>query len=177
MSAPTDSQFAWYFVWHCFVLRPCWLQIKVWGVVFIVSSMSAFMLTQYLDSHASSLVFPIPTWFRCSCFSVLSCNDAGTIILLLFMAIPLVIAISSLNDQYDCSSFCTSVFVDGQPQNAFSDRIPKCPLFSVANLIFLAVMQSGMSMHDYCIDGYVHAWYSFVSVCLMIVSGQPNYNE
>ena len=39
------------------------------------------------------------------------CNDAGTIILLLFMVIPLKIVISSLNDQYGYSSFCTSALL------------------------------------------------------------------
>ena len=52
------------------------------GQFFTISSMSAFMLIQQMDSCASSLVFSGAMWFRCSCFSTLSCSDAGIIILL-----------------------------------------------------------------------------------------------
>ena len=74
-----------------------------------------------MDSHASSLVFSMPIWFDCSWFSALLCSDLSTIILLPHMTIPSVIATSSLNDQYDCSFFCTSAFVDGQLHMTYSD--------------------------------------------------------
>ena len=110
---------------------------------FTVSSMSVFMLTQYIDSHASNHFFSMPMWFRYSFFNVLSYSDVGTIILLLFMAILLLTAISQLNNQYGCSSF--PIFVDGKPQITYSDRILKHSSSSVANLISSTVMQFGMS--------------------------------
>ena len=57
-----------------------------------------------------------------------------------------MIAISSLNDQYGCSSFCTSSFVYGQPCNTYSDSLPKSSSSAVAILIPSAVMQSGISL-------------------------------
>ena len=83
--------------------------------IFTVSFRLAFMLTHYMDSSDSCLVFSMAMLFRCSCFSTFSCNDADTITLLPFMAIPSITTISFLNDQYGCSSFYTSTFVDGQP--------------------------------------------------------------
>ena len=41
-------------------------------------------------------------------------SDAGTIILLHLMALLCMIAISSQNDQYDCSVLLTSAFVNSQ---------------------------------------------------------------
>ena len=38
-----------------------------------------------------------------------------------------------------------------------SVRNPRCLSPSIAILISFAVVQSGMSMHDYCIDGSAHA--------------------
>ena len=88
---------------------------KPWHAVqfLIVSSMLAFILTTYMDSHANSPVFCIPIWLMCSCSSDVFCSTAGTIILLPFISIPAMITISSLNDQYGCSSFCISGFVKG----------------------------------------------------------------
>ena len=82
----------------------------------------------------------------CGCSSVLLCSDAGAIILLSFMAIPSMITISSLYDQYGCSTFCTSAFVYGQPYNTYSESIPTWSSSGAANLISSDVMQSGISM-------------------------------
>ena len=76
--------------------------------------------------------------FKASWFSALFSNDTCTIHFLPFMDIPLIITVSSLNDeQYGCSSFYTSAFVDCQPYNVYSDNKPKCSLSAVANLIGL----------------------------------------
>ena len=118
------------------------------GQIFIVSSLSAFMLIQYIVSCASSCVFSIPMWFRCSCFSVLPCSTMGIFIQLPFITVTSMIAISSLNDQYACRSFCISALVDGQPQSSSSDSMPMCSSSSITILISSALMQSSMSMHD-----------------------------
>ena len=87
------------------------------------------------------------TCFKCSLFSALFSSDAGTIILLPFVAIPQVITVLSLNEQYGCSSLHILAFVDGQPCNVYSDSIPKCSMSRVASLISSPVMQSGIYMH------------------------------
>ena len=43
--------------------------------------------------------------------STLSRSGVGTIIILLFIAIESMLVILSLNDQYGCSSFCSSALV------------------------------------------------------------------
>ena len=63
------------------------------------------------------------------------------------MAITLMMTISSLNDQYSCSSFYNSTYVDDNPCNIYSGRMPKCSLPSVASLIYSASMESGIFMH------------------------------
>ena len=135
-----------------------------------VSSMLAFIMTQYAKSHASSLVFSI--LLRCSRSSALSCSVAGNIILLPFIVISAMIAILSQNDHYDCSCFCTSAFVNGQSWSTSSNSMPTCSSSSIAILISSPIMHSGMSLHD-----SIHAWYFFVSVYFVIVSGKPICNE
>ena len=93
------------------------------------------------------------------------------------MAILLFIAISSLNVQYGCRSFCTSALTVGQPCNTYSDSKLRCSSSMVTDLISSPVMQSGMSMHDYGIHGYVHSQHFFVSVYLMVVFGWPIHYE
>ena len=91
------------------------------------------------------------------------------------MEILSMTAILSLSDQYSFSSFCTFTFVDGQLWSTYYERILKCSLATVVNLISSAVMQSGMSVWQYYIDDYAHAWYfTFFS---LIVPGQPIFNE
>ena len=82
---------------------------------------------------------------RYSCFTYLSCSDAGTINILFFIVIPSMITISSLNDQNGCSSICAFTFVDGQLHSTYSERIHKYSSFIVANLLSSAVLQSVMS--------------------------------
>ena len=43
-------------------------------------------------------------------FSALSCSDTGSIIFLPFIVVESMIAISSLNDKYACSFFCSQVW-------------------------------------------------------------------
>ena len=57
-----------------------------------------------------------------------------------------------------------------------SECLGVCIISTVAALIPLAVMQSGLYMHDYCIDGKAHAWY-FLTVCFMVVSRLPICDE
>ena len=53
-------------------------------------------------------------WLMCSCSRALGCKDTGTIILLPFITIPSMMAISSQKGQYCCISSLTPVLVDGQ---------------------------------------------------------------
>ena len=106
---------SWYLMLHCFVLMLCGLDHSFYLV---------FMFTQYMDSYDSKhVLFHVHVVFvqLVKCFI---CSGAGTIIILPFMAIPSMIAISSLNDQY--GSFHTSTFVDGQPCNTYTDCMSKC---------------------------------------------------
>ena len=118
---------------------------KLWYVAQFF--MWAFMLTQY-DLYTISLVFFIPLWLRSTHLSDFSCNATGTMIILPFIAVPSMIATSSLNDQYGCSSFCTSAFVNGLPWSTDFDSMPQCSSSSVTLLISSAVMKSGMTMND-----------------------------
>ena len=97
----------WYFVCHYLILGSCGMVIKTCGAVLIITfitSISVFKLIQYINSHASMLVFAMPIWLICSWFIAFYCSVAGMIILPL-MAIPSMITILSLNDQQGCSSF------------------------------------------------------------------------
>ena len=52
-----------------------------------------------------------------------------------------------------------------------SDSMTVCSSSSIAILISSSVMQSGVSVHDYCTDGNEDAWDFIILVCLMVVSG------
>ena len=69
------------------------------------------------------------------------------IIHLPLMAIPSMIANSSLNDQWGYSPFYTSISVDGQLQSMNVVKALNCLSSRPASHIF-AAMQSGMSVHD-----------------------------
>ena len=113
----------------------------------------------------------IPVWFRCSCFSALSYSFVDMIILLPFIAVPSMIAISSLNDHYQCRPAFTSALVDGQPCSMNSDSMHMCSSSDLAILITFTVTQSGMSMYDCSNDGDTHAWDFSIYTCLVVVSG------
>ena len=90
----SPDTFPWpscYFVWDYFVLGLCGLIIKACGTALITSSILVFTLIQCIDSHASILVFSMPTCLICSCFIALCCSDAGIIIPLPLVAIPSMI--------------------------------------------------------------------------------------
>ena len=137
----------------------------MWSNIFTISSMSAFMLTLYMDLCTSGLFFFIPMWVKCSCFSALSFSTVGIIIVLPFIAMPSKIAVSSLNDWYDYKSFCN-------PQNMSFDTMPKCSSSGFANLIFSSIMLSNMTMYDYCVDRNAHALELFISVSWLCLSIQ-----
>ena len=89
-----------------------------------------------------------------------------------------MIAISFLNGQHSCSSFCASAFVDGQLWRICSDRIPRCLLSRVATLyLFCSHVFWYVHAWLHCIDGFVHTWYFFITLCLLVVSGKPICNE
>ena len=121
------------------------------GQFFIISSISTFILTQYVDLHASNQVLSILMWFICNCFSALCCSNAGIINHLPFIALPSMIAISSLNDQYGCKSLFTQALVKDQPWSMSSDSILMCSSFSI--------------------DGNVHVWDFLIPFCFLVVFG------
>ena len=139
---------------------------------FIISFMLTVMLTQCMGSYASSIVFSTAIWLRLSCISALSWSAAGTIILLPFIAVHSMSAISSVNYQYGCNSFCSSNFVDGQQWSMSSDNMPRCLSYIVAILISSALMQLGMLMHESIVLMVIHmssiSSYLFVS-CLSVL--------
>ena len=149
MSAPTDFHGIPSISCHIVLSLGCvaWKSRHVEQFL-TMCSMPVFMLIQKMDLYTHSLIFSMPIWFMCSWFSTFPWNAAGIIILLFFMAILSIIAIWSLNYQYDCSSFCTSALVDGQPYNTYSDHMLQCSSSIVIDIISSAVMQSGMSIHD-----------------------------
>ena len=104
-----------------------WKTRKV-GQFLTISSVSAFMLTQYMDSHASSIVFSLTLCFGCSCFSALSCIDASIIILLPFTLVLSVSVISSLNDQYACRFLCMSALIASSEVQVLTACLCTCHL-------------------------------------------------
>ena len=98
-----------------------------------------------MDLHVHVLVFSMLIWIISSWSSAFLCSDADIIFLFPFIVIPSMTAISSLKDQYDCVSFCTSAFVDGLPCNMF---VYLCTQHLWSPAIFLLLlMQSGTSKH------------------------------
>ena len=88
------------------------------------------------------------------------------------MAILSINISSSLNDQYGRSSFSTLAVSDRQPCITQSDSMLRCSSSIVADLISSAVMQSGMSVHDYGIYGYVYYQYFFISVSWLFLDSR-----
>ena len=85
-SLPGSSWGNMYFGYICWKPRQC----------FIISSISEFMLIQYMDSHASNLVSSMPMIVNFSCFTVCCCNSAGMIAFLPFITTTSIMASSSL---------------------------------------------------------------------------------
>ena len=77
--------------------------------------MSLLILTQYIDSHASSFAFLMPMWLTWSWCSACCFSTSGIIMCLPFMTITSMTARSSLYDQYGLMSRCSWSFVVGQP--------------------------------------------------------------
>ena len=123
-----------FFMWHYLIFCLCCFKVQAGGAIFTIPSVSALMLIQYIDSHASSLVFPIPIWFLCSWFSALSCSATGIILLLPLIAMHSMIVISYLIDDYGCKSFCIPALVNGLLQSMSSESMPMCSLSSLAVL-------------------------------------------
>ena len=86
---------------------------------FRLFSVSAFILTQYADLHAKSLIFSIPMWLPCNYCSICFCNRKGIITLLPFIVMQLNIANSLLIDWY-CLMLCSTLsFLCGQACNIY----------------------------------------------------------
>ena len=105
-----------------------------------------FILSQYIELHAISLVLSIPTCLMCSCSSAYLCKDVRLTILLLFIAIPSMTVKSSPNGWYGCNPIIF-VLANGHP---FFTQVSKAFrwLWSfIAWIIFSVVMHCRMSMH------------------------------
>ena len=75
------------------------------------------------------------------------CSYAGIIILLSFILILLMTAISSLKDQYGCISFWTSAFVAGWPYNTYFNNTSMCSSSRIGCNMSSAVVHSMMLAH------------------------------
>ena len=64
--------------------------------------------------------------------------------------------ISTLYNQYGCSSFSPLAFVNGQPWSTRSDRMLRCLLSIIAVLISSALMQYGMFMYASIVSMVMH---------------------
>ena len=74
----------------------CW-NTKYVEFFLTVCSMSVFMLIQYIESLSGRLLYSMHTWLLCNCSSVLGCSATGMVMLLPFIATPLLITSSSLH--------------------------------------------------------------------------------
>ena len=115
------------------------------GKILKESSMLAFMLVPHMNSRVYSHVFSMPIWFMYSWFRIFPWSDADVSILLPFIAIPSIIMILSLYEQYGCRNFFTSALIDGQPHNTYSDSIHRCSSPLVTDLISSALMHDSMA--------------------------------
>ena len=113
---------------------------------FIISSMSLFIMIQYMDLLASSLV-SMPMRFRGICFCALSCSTAGIFILMAFHC----------NAIYDCNLISEwpvwlQVFLhlsfDSQLRNISSNNMPMCSSSGITICTCSVVIQSSLSMHE-----------------------------
>ena len=64
----------------------------IWDTHFMTFSMFALMFIQYTKLLVKSLIFLIPIWLLCNCSTICPCNRKHIIVLLLFMAMPSIIA-------------------------------------------------------------------------------------
>ena len=65
----------------------CWLETKACGAVCYCFYCVSIHVDPIYGLMLGSLDFSMPMWFTCSCFSALSCSDAGTLGLPPFMVI------------------------------------------------------------------------------------------
>ena len=120
-----------------------------WGCIFWYSgqveqyltafSISALIFTQYVDFHASILIFLIPRWFLCNWLNICICNWEGIIIHLPFMAMPSIMANACLMGQYFCISCPTSSFCVANPVWYISWTLAGVHLWLLL-LVYLALM-------------------------------------
>ena len=132
-------------LWYFYVTLLC---LSIFGLIIkdMLSSFSLLLLQQH-SSWCSILTHMVAFLFFLYAHIIdvlliycLILSNRGMIILLPLMEIPSMIAISSLNDQEGCSSFYTSVFVDGQLWSMSSAKALKCWSSRVASLISSAVI-------------------------------------
>ena len=90
------------------------------------------------------------------------------IILVLVMAVPSMTVIPKWPEGFQLFlflSFCRWPTIEYEPSQTM-----RCLSSRIAFLISSAVIQSGISVHgSISLNGYVHAWYFFISTCFMVV--------
>ena len=97
---------AWYDMWHQTFFWLCGLKFKKHWAFLIAFSMSLLILTQFTDSMAMLLMS--------SSSRAHLCREAGIIILLCFITIPSITAVSSQNGKYGLD-FCLDFSSDERP--------------------------------------------------------------
>ena len=90
------------------------LKIKTCKTFFTPFSILTFILTLYIGSHSTSLVFQYPCGKLGNCSSAFSHNTSGIMIHLPFISILSITTRSSLNVQYCFSSYRISFLLNGQ---------------------------------------------------------------
>ena len=127
------------------------LEVKASGVIFL-----PFLLCPHScwSKRWTYILAALSSLCPCGSDAVLiaHCPAALQVLLLsfflTFIAVPPMIAVSSLNDQFGWMSFCISALGNSQQWSVSSDNMPMCSSSYVAILISFVVMQSRMSMHD-----------------------------
>ena len=135
----------WNVIWdfHCV----CWYP-KLVAHCFILFLMSAFIFTQYTNFIANSLIFNAHLSILCNCSSICHWNEAGMIIILPFMAVPLIIASSYLIVQSFNKTCSTSLYCVARP--VICKTLPFIDLHSVGLLpVCLLLMCCAYGMHVY----------------------------
>ena len=101
---------AWYLMINYSLLELYLLKIKICEQLFTLFPMSAFMLVQSTNLCARNLVFSIPLWMLCSCFSACYCSFLGIMMHFPFIITLSITVRSFLNAQYSII-FCGISFL------------------------------------------------------------------
>ena len=134
----------WDVMMYHLVLRLCLLKCKTCSTFLMKFSMSSFILTQCIDSHARSFVFFLFPCHWC-CVGLVPVFLVSHIITCLpFIIIPSITAMSYLNDQYILMSCCNWSLISGHPVIMYPFSCCKCSSCAVACCICRSDMHSGM---------------------------------